>query len=407
MGLGHDIQALRYALKDASPHHKRGAPIGTVRTHKDGSNWQKTKQGWSYVGKGKPSSGGKDEPKKKQKSFGGWKGFKKWKKDKPPKKGELAPLDPKIPWKKKVHEPRSSAEKHTRGGSYTPERKALHKEIFKAFMGHVPSVPKDKTPIAMMLMGGPATGKGTLAKTAPDDAFVKVDADRIKEMLPEYQEMVKNGDVDAASYVHKESGMLASRMRDYARQNRQNMVLDGTGRYASSYHNRMGQLQDSGYHVQLMMPFVDDVEKVVKRSAQRGAETGRHVPEKFIRQNHEQISDNFLELAGSANSAFLFDNSGKQPRMVYTSWEGGESEVDADFMKKFRQKHGRQQMRQSKVERELATFQAVIDEGDAELSVDPRALAKDVERAEPEPDKEQRFSPDQGIILPEPDDAAI
>lgn len=412
MALAVDIESLRLALKDASPHHKRGAPIGTVRTHKDGSNWKKTKAGWAYVGKGKPSGGEKEKPKKRQKGFGfsGWKGFKKPKEGKPPKTGELAPLDPKLKWKEVKHEPRSSEEKHTRGGSYTPERKKLHSAIFKAFMGHVPSVPDDKKPIAIMLMGGPATGKGSLAKTISDETFVKVDADRIKEMIPEYQEMIANGDKNAASYVHKESGMLASRMRDYARKNRQNMTLDGTGRYASSYSHRMGQLQDSGYHVQLMMPYVDDVEKVVARSAQRGAETGRHVPEKFIRANHEQISDNFLGLADLANSAFLFDNSEDKPRMVYTSWEGGESAVDDQFMSKFRERHGRRSRKKtqkSAVERAIAEFRGVLDEEDDNLAVDPLELAKDVEKIEPEPEKEQRFSPDQGIILPEPDSPAI
>jgi predicted ABC-type ATPase len=407
MSLTFSIESLRSALSDAIKR-PGGAPIGSTSTHKDGSTYKKTTKGWKYVGQGKPKAGDdkpKSEPQKGFK-FGGWKGFKKPAPGQPPKAGDLAPLDPKIPWKAKVHEPRSSAEKHTKGGSYTPERKKLHSEIFKAFMQHVPPVPKDKTPVAMMLMGGPATGKGSLTKTAPDASFVKIDADRIKEMLPEYQELVAAGDKNAASYVHKESGMLASRMRDYAKKNRQNMVLDGTGRFASSYRSRMAELQNADYHVQLMMPYVDDVEKVVQRSAQRGAETGRHVPEKFIRDNHLQISDNFLDLAKNANSAFLFDNSGKSPRMVYTSWEGGESEVDSDFMDSFRREHDRRGRQNNSLERTLSSLSELIGDDDS-LSVDPRKLAKSAEQQKPEPEKEKRFSPDQGIILPEPDDAAI
>jgi len=416
MDLGPAITSLRSSLfneTDAKKGGGSGKPIGSTSTHKDGSTYKKTKQGWKYLGKGQSGSG--DAPKSGSKQAppgfgGGARQLKKPKEGQPPKPGELAPLNPNIPWKEVKHEPQSSEEKHMRGGSYTPERKALHKEIFKAFMGHVPSVSTGKIPVAVMLMGGPATGKGSLTKTVPDKTFVKVDADRIKEMLPDYQEMVANGDKNAASYVHKESGMLASRMRDYAKKNRQNMVLDGTGRYAGSYHHRMGELQDAGYHVQLMMPYVDDVEKVVRRANQRGAETGRHVPESFIRQNHDQISDNFMGLSKVANSAFLFDNSGDKMRMVYTAWDGGESGVDDEFMKTFREKHARRVgrgMQQSAVERVAADFRACVHEGESDLAVDPRDLAKKALEIEPEPEKEKRFSPDQGIILPEPDDVAI
>ena len=46
------------------------------------------------------------------------------------------------------------------------------------------------------------------------------------EMIPEYQEMVAAGDKNAANYVHKESGYLASKLRDIARSERKNKILE-------------------------------------------------------------------------------------------------------------------------------------------------------------------------------------
>lgn len=417
------IADLREALLEADTKGREGgAPIGTKSKRKTGI-WQKVKGGvWKLV---KPKKGkSKDEPKGKSKKGKGEKPHHKWagksykspKKGRSPKVGELAPVLPGKAWKKVEHEPRSTMEKYVHGGKWTPERKQLHKSILDHFLSTTEPVPKDKQPVAVMLMGGPATGKGRLSSGIDEKKFVKVDADNIKEMIPEYQEMVAKGDRNAANYVHKESGELASRLRDIARKQRKNMVLDGTGRFAGSYMHRMGQLQDAGYHVQLMMPVVSDVEDAVDRAAKRAKESGRVVPEHFIRDNHKQVMRNFPRLADMADSAFLFDNNGKEPKLAWARHGDWQQTMDDDFVQDFMGKFGRREKRRRgrgkgeeevyRLSRDLSSL--VREQRKQPPAVDPKEMVKGLMRGiEPEPPKDERFGEDEGILVPEPDDAAI
>lgn len=390
-----------------------GLPVGTQRQWKSGTVI-KTKQGWQPVAGGgaAPKTPEAPAPKGFSSAHKFWSGFKAPKPGHPPAPGTLATPQPGKHWKtkKKPHKPRSSADKH-RGpdGRYTPERRKLHREILTSFLQHVPSVPEGQKPAAVMMMGGPASGKGAISSVLPDNTFVKVDADRLKEMLPEYQEMVDKGDRDAASYAHEESGYLASKLRDIARQERKNMVLDGTGKYSSSYAHRMKQLQRDGYHVQLMMPDLD-VETAVERAKKRGEQTGRWVPEKVVRQNYAVIPGNFLQLAKLADAAMLYDNRGDFPKLVWSNTASGEQTVDDDFMTAFREKHGPKPRRRfDHFVRVRNDLRSLLGEDEHAVAIDPMAIAKEAEKLKDAPklSGEPKFSEDEGLILPEPDDSAL
>jgi predicted ABC-type ATPase len=386
-----------------------GLPVGTKRTRSDGV-YKKIKKGvWKRV-----SLGGQGQAALTTKSGADkfWdalaKTDPKFKAPEPgqqPAPGALAPILPGRQWTEKKRPFESSEAQHKKGGDWTPERKELHKKIIAQFLDAVPSVPKDKQPTAIMMMGGPATGKGALTSKIPSDRFVKVDADSIKEMLPEYQEGVREGDRNAASYVHKESGELASKLRDIARSQRKNMVLDGTGRFASSYMHRMDELQRTGYHVQLMMPVVDDVNKVVSRAKQRGEESGRWVPEEFIRDNHEPIMKNFDLLAKKADSAFLFNNNGEKPKLAWARYGDWEEDSDPEFTKTFRETYSSRRKESIDIAfRTASVVKGLVEETAPEF--DPRQIVKTALKEIPaRTKKDKRFSPDEGIL--EPVDSSI
>lgn len=316
-----------------------------------------------------------------------------------PKVGQLAPILPGKPWKMLPKAAEDSLSKH-RGsdGDWTPERKKLHKAIFAHFLGSTPSVPEGKQPTVVMMMGGPATGKGALTGAIPSDQYMKVDADSIKEMLPEYQELIKKGDKGAASYVHAESSELASRLREKGRKYRKNMVLDGTGRNAMSYGKHMQSMKAEGYHVQLMMPVVDDVEKIVERAKQRGKETGRWVPEKFIREHHQPIMHNFESLAKEADSAFLFNNNGDKPQLAWSKFGDHEQAVDPEFHAAFRAKYGKKSKERPESKMFASLKSLIEDEGPV---VSPQDLVTSILKAQkPRRKFDERFSPDEGIIVP-------
>lgn len=399
-----------------------GFPVGTKRRRKTGI-WKKIEHGvWKLV---KPASGGasrKAEPEKpptppKPPPKAAEKPKPKplhlphpWAKDmawpsagETPEPGSLVKPSPFVKWSERTHEPRTSTERHKRGGTWTPERQALHKQILDHFLSKVPPVPKGKQPIAIMMMGIPASGKSRLIKSAAD-RFVKVDADAIKELLPEYQELVRKGDRNAAAYVHDESGELASRLRDLARERRLNIAYDGTGKYASSYLHRIQQFQDDGYHVQVMMPHVS-ADTAIVRARERGKQTGRWVDSGIIRSNSQTVPYNFEKIARAADSAFLFDNDGERPVIKWAKHQQGETTFDRDFMRQFWDRYGSRR----RPEQVMSSGLALVSELRGLLEkqkpvIDPLKLARDMEKkAEPEPEGPDKFTSDQGILEPEPE----
>jgi predicted ABC-type ATPase len=416
-----DLYSVLADLRTVFEQDEAALPLGTKRQWKSGAVI-KTKKGWQPV---PGSSQTPSEPEKKSQGVSYKQALSLWSKYQapeyglPPMPGALAVPKPGDHWKERKHEPRSSKEKYWKRGRPTEERRKLHREILTSFLQHVPSVPEGQKPVAVMMMGGPASGKGSISGVIPDDTFVKVDADRIKEMLPEYQEMVAAGDRNAAAYAHEESGYLASKLRDIARKQRQNMVLDGTGKYVGSYAHRMKQLQDDGYHVQLMMPDLD-VDTAVERSQKRGEETGRWVPEKVVRQNYAVIPGNFLQISKAADSAMLYDNRGEFPRLVWSQRGGAEQTSDEDFMTRFREKHAPKPRRPRRggegegqvdhVIRAFADMRALMHEDEHATAVDPMDLAKQAAaklKDAPKPEAGPKFSEGEGLVLPEPDDSAM
>lgn len=410
------IEELR-SIVDGKP-----AEIGDKSKRADGKTYQKVaKDKWEPVkggGAKPPSELDKSKSSKKHKSSKGGKYFQTklpMKGEAPPKVGEFAVPQPGGHWHTPKPRKKTTKEQHfdRKTGRYTPERRKLHRKILSQFLDQTQPVPEGKQPSAVLMMGGPASGKGQLTGMFDPTDFVSVDADRIKELLPEYQEAVAAGDRDAASLAHEESGYLASKLRDLALKQRKNVLLDGTGRYAGSYMHRMRQMQDQGYHVHLMMPDLD-VDTARARAKKRGEESGRWVPDHVFGSAYRDIPGNFEQLAHAADSAMLFnnrDNPDKKPKLVWSRDAVGDYTHDEDFMDDFRSRHGsggRRKQQKSSVESTLACVSSLLEgpKDAPDLTVDFKELTKNIP---PESDEMPRskFTPDEGLIVAVDDDSAM
>jgi len=231
---------------------------------------------------------------------------------------------------------------------YTPERKALHAAIVDSFTKHVKPVPLDRTPTAIVTMGGSGVGKGSILATLVGDHndFVVSDPDACKEKLPEYQRALAYGLTadgstvtakDAAAMAHEESSDLGEKVRARAVAERKNLILDGTGKNTEKFIGRIEALKAAGYHVHLVMPHIPLAE-AVSRVGSRARNTGRYVPDNFVREAHHVIPGNFEQIARRAHEFSLFDNAGPKPRLV---WAGGENQpdvvIDPNYVRKFKQ----------------------------------------------------------------------
>ena len=215
---------------------------------------------------------------------------------------------------------KSTLEKYTRpDGTLDPERQRLHDQIVEhALAGHQPQ----PHPVATFFGGGPASGKSALQADTPDN--VRIDADAIKQMLPEYQQMLHAADARAAAYVHEESSALAKRIANEAQRRRYNYIHDGTG--DTSFQKmaaKVAKARAAGYSAAGKYVTVD-TDTAVQRARKRSERTGRMVPESVIRAIHACVSDTFAQAADQQlfDTLELLDNNEAGGRKVIARDDG-------------------------------------------------------------------------------------
>lgn len=188
---------------------------------------------------------------------------------------------------------------------WTSPSRQLHKKIISEHLAHAKNVDK---PRLVFIAGGPASGKSTIVEgddsvvDLPEDP-VTIDVDKIKGMIPAYQERVAAGDPSAASYVHEESSALGSTIRKLAVKQGSDVVLDGVGN--SSFTRVKAKIDDArarGYKIEAHYVTIP-TEVAIARNRERFKETGRLVPDSIIENAHRKVTDTVL----ASIEAGLFD----------------------------------------------------------------------------------------------------
>ena len=214
---------------------------------------------------------------------------------------------------------------------FSAERQALHDSIIAGILAG--QVSQDH-PKYNVMGGGPAAGKSSMEKANPDISAgaAVLNADDIKTLLPEYQEMVADKDGAAAYYAHEESSYLVKRVQAEAFKASFNVTLDGTGdSSAKKMRKKIQAARDAGYSVHGFYVTIP-TEVAVERAYKRGLKTGRQVPDAVIRNTHRSVSQVLDELRDEFDTVVLYDNElgTKQEenlRTVMVKKLGGKSEI--------------------------------------------------------------------------------
>jgi hypothetical protein len=245
----------------------------------------------------------------------------------------------------------------------TPERRALHDAIVDAHLAG--KTARDDTPEYTWLGGGGASGKTSIlesgAASVPtrvlkngsavpsgDMHSVEINADEIKDLLPEFLALTKGGEKRvyvtadgrekpyelgrsterarfvAAGFTHEESSILAKRINSEAMYRGLDIVMDGTADgKPGAQAKKVAVAQANGYKTRLIMVTIP-TEVAIVRSNERGITSGRKVPEFALRDAHVGASARFLETAPLYDSFEAYDNSGRPPqKFVSKSTKGG------------------------------------------------------------------------------------
>lgn len=228
----------------------------------------------------------------------------------------------------------------------TPERAALRDQIVADQIAHAKPV-EGRKPIAYIMGGGGASGKGTILKrltklgAVSDEGVVHVDPDAIKERLPEYKQIVERGDSRAAATVHEESSTIAKRVVAEALAKKTDIVLDRTMADEAKALKEIRALKEAGYEVRLFGVTVDPF-SAIRRADKRAKRSGRYVPPKELLKAHRGFSGAFETLAKEVDSARLFNNEVAEGQMasVIASKDSGNSlkVVDQEAYNVFRER---------------------------------------------------------------------
>jgi len=214
----------------------------------------------------------------------------------------------------------------------TSEREELHQKIISKLFEKARK-PADGKKVATFLGGGSAAGKGTIQGPdsgvdfpSAEDSPV-IDADKLKESLPEYTDTAFSDEHEsAASYAHEESSSLAKRAMQAAIANGYSFTLDGTGDgNIESMLKKIKQAQDNGYAVNGVY-VTCPTEKAVERSVGRSKtdKYGRLVQPETVRNIHKEVSKIFPRVAKKMDHCELYDtDQGGKPVLIAVCDKGG------------------------------------------------------------------------------------
>lgn len=197
-------------------------------------------------------------------------------------------------------------------GEYTESRQKLHKIIKgKLRAGMVCTVQHEK-PIAIFTAGTPGSGKTSFLRDyAPNltkDKIVKIDADEIREQLPEYKGW-------NAAATHKETqDIYRSLLKDIAEGKpcRFDILWDGTMNKAKNYLPLIGDLRNLNYDIYMIYVDVpwdvsrkNTLDRYVRES--KGGKYGRYVPMSVVDEANTVGKKVFDELKLKADGYMVVD----------------------------------------------------------------------------------------------------
>lgn len=203
----------------------------------------------------------------------------------------------------------------------TPEREALRDTMVEDhFRDKAPprKLKKGQRPIAYVMGGGGASGKGTLLKRLQKegiipDNLVEIDPDAIKTgehgitPIPEYKEMLLRKDSRAAAIAHEESSSVAARVRERATAEKRDFVMDRTLGDPVKAMKELKELAKT-HDIHLFGVTLDPADAVM-RATRRAKGAGRWVPFKNLLKAHRGFANGFEDYLPLVKKYSLHDNS--------------------------------------------------------------------------------------------------
>lgn len=215
---------------------------------------------------------------------------------------------------------------------YKAERQLLHDEIMDKFMDTVvidgELICERPLENWLVFTAGPmGAGKGHtlnwLNKNGlfPLRAFVRVDQDELRSMLPETSEYFRLNPETAGYLTQKEAGYICEVLASIALDDHKNVLIDGSLRHSSWYVQYINQLRSKYSTLKIAILGISASEQtVLARAHRREKITGRKVPDCVLLDTIKQIPRSIEVLSPLVNFIAMFENENdSEPTLLYSS----------------------------------------------------------------------------------------
>jgi adenylate kinase family enzyme len=170
--------------------------------------------------------------------------------------------------------------------------------------------------MAILLMGGPGSGKTTLSRTFLEDGLVRIDPDAVREQLPEYASLMHQHIPDLADRTREKVNLITDNKMDAAVSEKFSFVFDASGRDRDWYLGLIRRLDDAGFETTVVMAWCN--RKVARhRCDERARINGRVVSSQYFRQVHAVVPANFIHYMQAANRFVLVKNDEENPLWLW------------------------------------------------------------------------------------------
>ncbi len=195
-----------------------------------------------------------------------------------------------------------------------PQRKALHDWVLRTFLDHVEAAPDDRMPVAILVLGGPVSGRTSIVKSLTHDAlFVQADPGTIATMIPEYAEAASKLARNAPSIVQAEAAYLAHCVIEEACKKRKNVAVEAVGISSDDLSQLIADLREAGYYSIVVLSSISRP-AALEHHKYRGSRTGTWVPRELFALG-KTASSTFEQIKHDADEFHKFDSS-ETPKYV-------------------------------------------------------------------------------------------
>ena len=220
---------------------------------------------------------------------------------------------------------------------YSEQRQLLHDELVDLFL-HTIVVSGEvvcECPVEPWLVftaGCMGAGKGHTIEWLykedlfPLNAFVRVDPDILRELLPETKSYIEIDPVKAGNFTQKEVGYIAEVLNKVALGLGKNVLTDGSLRNAQWYIEYITSLKREYKNLKIAIIYVTaSIDTILLRARNRAATTGRVVPEDIILDTFNQLPKSIEALSPYVNYVAAFENENENDPLILFSANGNDA----------------------------------------------------------------------------------